>query len=111
MVNNQRNHLQKWIERKRKRDSVTIDRFKAAFLDSEVSRQPCDAEAPNQHTSNASSRPPRLTHQNSEPESTAGRSSANNSASTLRPISVDEHRSAKVVRFQIDDPCGSLDES
>ncbi len=99
------------IERKGERDSVIIDRLKAAFLDSEVSRRPCDAEAPNQQNSNASSHISRSTHQLSKPESTAGRSSASSSASTRRPISVDGHRSAKVVRFQIDDPCGSSDES
>ncbi len=85
------------IERKGKRDSVTIDRLKAAFLDSDVSRRPCDVAAPNQQTSNASSHHQRSARKLSEPESTAGRSSRSSSASTRPPISVDGHRSAKIV--------------
>ncbi len=65
----------------------------------------------NQHNSNASSHIPTSTHQPSEPESTAGRSKAIRVVSTRRPISVDGHQSAKVVRFQTEEPCGSSDES
>ncbi len=109
------------IERKVKRDSVTIDRLKAAFLDSDVTRRACNAEAPKQQIpSNSSERqakssrghiptpahPPNV--DTPALRTPAGSSNASGSASTRRPIPADAHRSAKVVHLQIDDPDGDV---